>query len=76
MTPQDQLKQMITNAWSDFNEIATEEAEDGYSDAMKSMERTEAQGYAEGLGVAYAIVYGEAYNPPIEIVDQNDIEEL
>ena len=76
MTPQDQLKQMITNAWSDFNEIATEEAEDGYSDAMKSMERTEAQGYAEGLGVAYAIVYGEGFDPPIKIVDQNDIEEL
>jgi len=27
------------------------------------MERTEAQGYAEGLGVAYSIIFGEDYTP-------------
>jgi predicted transcriptional regulator len=74
MNPQEALEQMITNAWSDFNEIALAEIEDDYGDAMQSMERTEAQGYAEGLGMAYAIVYGKAYNPPIDIVDANNLE--
>jgi hypothetical protein len=65
MTPQEMLKQMIDKAWIEFNEIATEEEEDGYSDAMLSMERTRAEGYAEGLSSAYSIIFNADYLPQI-----------
>ena len=65
MTPQEMLEHMIDEAWQDFNTIATEEEEDDYSDAMVSMERTRAEGYAEGLQVAYRIAFDTDYNPPI-----------
>lgn len=74
MTPQEMLEQMIDNAWIDFNEIAKAEEEDDYSDAMLSMERTEAQGYAEGLSMAYNLVYNKVYNPKTEIFDPFDKE--
>ena len=51
------------NAWKEFSEIAKEEEEDGYSDAMVSMERTYAEGYAEALSVAYFLIYDEQYEP-------------
>ena len=70
MNTQQQLEQMIDNAWQDFSEIAEAEEADDYSDAMVSMERTEAQGYAEGLSMAYALVYGKAYNPKQPIYEQ------
>lgn len=69
MTPQEMLEQMIDNAWTDFNEIAQAEEEDDYSDAMVSMERTEAQGYAEGLSMAYNLVYNKVYTPKVAIFD-------
>lgn len=69
MTPQEMLEQMIDNAWIDFNEIAKAEEEDDYSDAMVSMERTEAQGYAEGLSMAYNLVYNKVYVPKIDIFE-------
>lgn len=72
MTPQEMLEQMIDNAWSDFNEIAQAEEDDDYSDAMQSMERTEAQGYAEGLSMAYNLVYNKVYNPKVAIHDPYD----
>lgn len=74
MKPQEMLESMIDNAWTDFNEIAQAEEEDGYSDAMQSMERTEAQGYAEGLSMAYNLVYNKVYNPKTEIFDPFDKE--
>ena len=40
MTPQEMLRDMIDDAWKDFSEIAKEEEEGDYSDAMLSMERT------------------------------------
>lgn len=61
MTPQEMLEQMIDKAWQEFSEIARAEEEDGYSDAMVSMERTEANGYAEGLQTAYAVIFGKEY---------------
>jgi len=67
MTPQEMLKQMIDKAWLEFSEIAKEEEEDDYSDAMLSMDRTRAEGYAEGLSSAYAIIYDEEYLPAIEV---------
>jgi hypothetical protein len=72
MTPQEQLEKMIDNAWSDFSEIAKEEEDDDFSDAMVSMERTEAQGYAEGLSMAYNLVYGKPYNPKVSIYEQGE----
>jgi hypothetical protein len=67
MTPQEMLKQMIYKAWLEFSEIAKEEEEDDYSDAMLSMDRTRAEGYAEGLSSAYSIIFNEEYLPVIEV---------
>lgn len=67
MTPQEMLKQMIDKAWIQFSEIAKEEEEDDYSDAMLSMDRTRAEGYAEGLSSAYSIIFNEEYLPEIEV---------
>lgn len=63
MTPQEMLEQVIDSAWNDFAEIAKEEEEDDYSDAMLSMERTRAEGFAEGLATAYHLVYDKEYTP-------------
>jgi hypothetical protein len=67
MTPQEMLKNMIDKAWAEFNDIAREEEEDDYSDAMLSMDRTRAEGYAEGLSYAYSIIFNEDYLPVIEV---------
>ena len=61
MTPQEMLEQMIDKATSDFLEIAKEEEEGDFSDAMLSMERTEANGFVEGLSVAYHIIFNKEY---------------
>ena len=61
MNSQQQLEQDIEQAWAEFNEIATEEEEDDYSDAMVSMERTRAEGFALGLEHAYYVFYKERY---------------
>ena len=63
MTPQEILEEMIDAAWNDFSEIAKEEEDDGYSDAMLSMDRTRAEGFAEGLATAYHLVYDKEYTP-------------
>lgn len=65
MTPQEMLEQLIDEAWQDFSTIAKEEEEDDYSDAMVSMDRTRAEGFAEGLQLAYRIFFDTDYNPPI-----------
>lgn len=67
MTPQEMLKNMIQKAWAEFNDIAREEEEDDYSDAMVSMDRTRAEGYAEGLSTAYSLIFNEDYLPEIEV---------
>jgi hypothetical protein len=63
MTPQEMLEEMIDSAWNDFGMIAKEEEEDNYSDAMLSMDRTRAEGFAEGLATAYHLVYDKEYTP-------------
>jgi hypothetical protein len=68
------LQELIDRAWADFNEIAQEEEQDGFSDAMLSMERTEAMGYAQGLEVAFNLFFSEppAVNvPPYEQGEDN-----
>jgi hypothetical protein len=59
------LEQMIDKATLDFSEIAKEEEEGDYGDAMLSMERTEANGFLEGLSVAYHIIFDKEYTSPI-----------
>jgi hypothetical protein len=56
MTPQEMLEQMIDKATLEFLEIAKEEEDGDYGDAMLSMERTEAYGYSLGLSNAYEII--------------------
>lgn len=65
MTPEQMLEQLIDEAWQDYNTIAQEEEDDDYGDAMVSMERTRAEGFAEGLQLAYKIAFDKDYNPPI-----------
>jgi hypothetical protein len=65
MTPQQMLEQMIDKATLDFSEIAKEEEDGDYGDAMLSMERTEANGFLEGLSVAYHIIFDKEYTSPI-----------
>lgn len=72
MTPQQMLEQMIDKATLDFLEIAKAEEEEDYSDAMQSMERTEAYGFAEGLSVAYHIIFDKEYISPVELDNDND----
>ena len=67
MTPQEMLEQMIDKATLDFSEIAKEEEEGDFGDAMLSMERTEANGFLEGLSVAYHIIFDKEYLPQIEL---------
>ena len=71
MTPQQMLEQMIDKATLDFLEIAKAEEDDDYSDAMVSMERTEAYGFAEGLSVAYHIIFDKEYISPVELDNDN-----
>jgi hypothetical protein len=71
MTPQQMLEQMIDKATLDFLEIAKAEEDDDYSDAMVSMERTEANGFVEGLSVAYHIIFDKEYISPVELDNDN-----
>ena len=55
------LEEMIDKATLNFLEIAKEEEDGDYSDAMLSMERTEASGFADGLSVAYHVIFDKEY---------------
>jgi hypothetical protein len=70
MTPQEMLEQMIDKATLDFLEIAKEEEDGDYSDAMLSMERTEASGLVDGLSAAYYIIFDKEYISSIELDEQ------
>lgn len=72
MTPQEMLEQMIDKATLNFLEISKEEEDGDYSDAMLSMERTEAQGWLDGLSSAYAIVYDKEYNSTVALDEEAD----
>jgi hypothetical protein len=63
MENKEKLESLIDSAWQEFAEIAKEEEEDDYSDAMLSMDRTRAEGFAEGLATAYHLVYDKEYTP-------------
>ena len=72
MTPQEMLEQMIDKATLDFLEIAKEEEDGDYSDAMLSMERTEANGYMEGLSVAYHVIFDKVYASNVGLDNDNE----
>lgn len=61
-----ELKNLMLIAEQEFNQIATEEEEDDYSDAMLSMERTEAQGRLD----AYTHLYKLTYDLSFAIADK------
>jgi hypothetical protein len=72
MTPQEMLEQMIDKATMDFIEIAKEEEDGDYGDAMLSMERTQAEGFVDGLSAAYYIVYDKEYVSQVELEEDNE----
>jgi hypothetical protein len=63
MENKEKLESLIDSAWQEFAEIAKEEEDDDYSDAMLSMDRTRAEGFADGLAAAYHLVYDKEYTP-------------
>ena len=67
MNPQEILEQMIDKATFDFLGIAQEEEDGDYGDAMLSMERTQAEGFVDGLSAAYYIVYDKEYVSTVEL---------
>jgi hypothetical protein len=52
-----ELKNLMLIAEQEFTEIATEEEEDDYSDAMLSMDRTRAEGRLDALAELYKLTY-------------------
>jgi hypothetical protein len=71
MNPQEMLESMIDKATLDFIEIAKEEEDGDFGDAMLSMERTQAEGFVDGLSAAYYIVYDKEYTSQIAL-DESD----
>ena len=65
------MRESIKIALEQFSEIAQEEEDGDYSDAMLSMDRTRAEGYADGLLSAYYQVFGESYEDSKETSDVN-----
>ena len=65
------LEQMIDKATLDFLDIAKEEEDGDFGDAMLSMERTQAEGFVDGLSAAYYIVYDKEYTSQIAL-DESD----
>jgi hypothetical protein len=55
-----ELLEKIKEAKTAWQEIEQQEADGGYSDAMLSIERGEAEGYYFGLRSAYIILNGHA----------------
>ena len=55
------LKVLINKAWEDFNELAKAEEEANYEDEMISMDKVRAQGYVDGLRMAYQQIYKEEF---------------
>jgi hypothetical protein len=65
------MRDSIKVALEQFAEIAKEEEDGDYSDAMLSMDRTRAEGYADGLLSAYYQVFGESYEDSEETLNVN-----
>ena len=70
MTPKEMLEQMIDKATLEFLKVAKEEEDGEYSDAMLSMERTEADGYVQGLSSAYYVIFDKQYISTVELSEE------
>jgi len=62
-----ELKNLMLDAETEYNEIEKEEREGGYSDAMLSMDRTRAEGRLD----AFVEVYNLTYALSFAISDRN-----
>lgn len=71
MTPQEMLEQMIDKATLDFLQIAKDEEDGDYGDAMLSMDRTEASGFVDGLSMAYHMIFDKEYVSNVAL-DESD----
>lgn len=58
MVAMNELVEAIKKAKISWDEIAKQEEDEGYDDAMTSIERGEAEGYYYGLRSAYIIING------------------
>ena len=56
-----ELKNLILSAEQEYTEIAKEEEEGGFSDAMLSMDRTRAEGRLDALVEVYGLTYQLAF---------------
>ena len=56
-----ELKNLMYEAEKELEEAQRIEEENGYSDAMESMERKYWEGYTEALGAAYMLTYALSY---------------
>ena len=56
-----ELKNLMLMAEQNLTEISTEEEEGGYSDAMLSMQRTEAEGRLDALVEVYNLTYALSF---------------
>ena len=56
-----ELKNLMLMAEQNLTEIATEEEEGDYSDAMLSMQRTEAEGRLDALVEVYNLTYALSF---------------
>ena len=72
MTPQEMLEQMIDKATLDFLQIAKDEEDGDYGDAMLSMDRTEASGFVDGLSLAYHMIFDKEYVSPVSLEAVNE----
>jgi hypothetical protein len=72
MTPQEMLEQMIDKATLDFLQIAKDEEDGDYGDAMLSMDRTEASGFVDGLSLAYHMIFDKEYISSVVLDEDND----
>jgi hypothetical protein len=56
-----ELKNLMLQAETEYLEIEKQEREDGYSDAMLSMDRTRAEGRMDALVEVYELTYQLAF---------------
>ena len=59
---QERMKAVIRIARQEFEELANAEEEAGYQDDMITIDKTRAEGYAQGLQTAYQLFYKEEFN--------------
>ena len=65
-----ELLNKIRQTYKDWQEIAQQEMESGYDDAMLSIERAEAEGFHYGLLSAYIIING--HEPDIDWISNEE----